>query len=244
VAELERRLTELREAGAFPPTPAIAQAVRRRLEHPAAGRPTRRPLWNRRRAVLAITAALLLPAGALAAVPSTRHTILRWLRLESVVIERVPTQPQAPPTGSLRLGRPVALARARSVVSWRLAMPRLRGLGDPSVHVSGLPEGGRISLVYRRVLITQFRGGLRREFIRKSLGPDSAAERVMVGGERGYWLTGRPHQIVFLDSRGQVVADTLRLAGNVLIWTRRGVVLRLEGEISKELALRIARSMR
>ena len=39
-------------------------------------------------------------------------------------------------------------------------------------------------------------------------------------------------------------SDTLRLAGNTLIWHHGDVLVRLEADVSKATALRIARSMR
>jgi hypothetical protein len=48
---------------------------------------------------------------------------------------------------------------------------------------------------------------------------------------------------VFLDAQGQIVAETVRLAGAVLLWERGGLVLRLEGARTLGEALRIARSL-
>ena len=69
-------------------------------------------------------------------------------------------------------------------------------------------------------------------------------QEVTVGGEPGYWFSGEPHFFTYLDATGQVRDEQTRLAGNTLIWQRGDLTLRLEGQLSKEEALRIAESMR
>ena len=54
------------------------------------------------------------------------------------------------------------------------------------------------------------------------------------------WLGGEPHQLSFIDSSGVQVWDTLRLATNTLLWERDGVTYRLEADISRSEATRIA----
>ena len=56
-------------------------------------------------------------------------------------------------------------------------------------------------------------------------------------------VAGRPHEVVFEDANGEIRSDRTRLAGNVLIWRHKGLLLRLEGARSKAEALRIARSV-
>lgn len=48
--------------------------------------------------------------------------------------------------------------------------------------------------------------------------------------------------LAFRDRDGQFRENTARLAGKTLLWQLGDVTLRLEGELSKEEALRIARS--
>ena len=43
---------------------------------------------------------------------------------------------------------------------------------------------------------------------------------------------------------GEVQDDTLRLAGNTLLWQHAGVLVRLEAQISRTAAVRIAQTMR
>jgi hypothetical protein len=47
----------------------------------------------------------------------------------------------------------------------------------------------------------------------------------------------------YVDSNGKPLKDTIRLAGNVLIWQQGKVTLRLEGLITELRALAVAESM-
>jgi hypothetical protein len=66
---------------------------------------------------------------------------------------------------------------------------------------------------------------------------------VNVNGDQGVWIAGRPHFLYYVDERGQLLRDTVRLAGNVLIWQHGRVTVRMEGRISLGRALKIAQSM-
>jgi hypothetical protein len=88
------------------------------------------------------------------------------------------------------------------------------------------------------------RGTGTRDYLEKFLGPGSRAEPVSVGGRPGLWLTGTPHGFAYLDARGVIRAETLRLAGDTLVWERGGLVLRLESALSKRRAIALAASLR
>jgi hypothetical protein len=58
-------------------------------------------------------------------------------------------------------------------------------------------------------------------------------------------MEGQPHQVFYTSNGGaSFVLDTLRLAGNTLIWEQNGLVMRLEAQVDKATALRIAASFR
>jgi hypothetical protein len=67
---------------------------------------------------------------------------------------------------------------------------------------------------------------------------------VSVDGGQGYWLEGAPHVFFYRDASGNIVNDTLRLAGNTLVWVQDGVTIRLEAQVTKERALQIAATFR
>jgi hypothetical protein len=119
-----------------------------------------------------------------------------------------------------------------------------------------VPSGGRVDLVYRArpglppspftdvgLLITEFQGQPTPEFLKKVTAM-GVVEQVTVGGEPGYWFSGEPHFFTYQDAAGTLREEQTRLAGNTLIWQRGDLTLRLEGELPKEEAIRIAESMR
>jgi hypothetical protein len=228
--ELDAVLTELGRRVEFPPTPNLAPAVRRRLGE---RRSWRRPL------ALAL-AVLVVAIGATLAVPAARTAILDWLGLSGVRIVRVEQLPPAPAVGNLDLGRPVTLAEARRRAPWLLVPDD----APDSVFISTAVPGGKVSLLWGtptsvRLLLTEFRG--RHAYIEKLIEPEANVEPVDVGSI-GAWLE-ESHVLAFVDRDGRFREDTARLAGKTLLWQQGDVTLRLEGELSKAEALRIARSV-
>jgi hypothetical protein len=227
--ELDAVLKELGRHVEFPPTPNLAPAVRRRLGE--------RRSW--RRPVALALAVLVVAIGAALAVPAARTAILDWLGLRGVHIVRVDKLPPAPVIGNLDLGRPVTLAGARRRAPWL----RVPDDAPDSVYMSTAIPGGKFSLVWGartspRLLLTEFRA--REAYIEKLIRPEAKVEPVDVG-DVGVWLE-EPHVLFFTDRGGRFRQNTARLAGKTLLWQQGDVTLRLEGTLSKEDALRIARS--
>jgi len=233
--ELEGALRELGRELVFPETPALAPAVAARLRTP---RPARRRL------LLVALAALALALLAALAVPSARTAILELFRLDGATIRRVDRLPPVPPRAALRLGELVSLAQARQRVPFPVLVPQ--ELGEPDgVYLLGEV----VSLLYGdeddvRLLLTEFRGSSTPEFVKKAAAGATSIQRVVVGGEPGYWIEGAPHSVLFLDAGGRLREDRPRLAGNVLLLQRRGLLVRLEADVSRDEAVRIAGSLR
>jgi hypothetical protein len=266
--DLDRALTDLAASLEFPPTPDLAAAVSARLGEAPAARPrprTRRWSWPAgwRRLAVAGLAAVLLAAAVLVASPGTREAVARRLGLRGVGVELggppPPTVTTAPGERlDLGLGERVSLEEAGGRVGFPVLIPGAGGLERPdAVFVSEAPPaGGRVDLVWGErpglpasaftdagLLITQFQGEPTPEFIKKVAGA-GLVEFVEVGGEPGYWFSGEPHFFTYRDAAGNFREEQTRLAGNTLIWQRGALTLRLEGELSKEEAIRIAESMR
>ncbi len=81
-----------------------------------------------------------------------------------------------------------------------------------------------------RLRLTQMVGGTIEKYVRL----EQSVERVEVDGEPGIWVEGR-HVVSGLFGEP-------RLAGNVLLWEQDGLTMRLEGRVTKEQALALARS--
>jgi hypothetical protein len=265
--DLDRALTDLAASLEFPPTPDLAAAVSARLDQAPARAPARPRRWSWpagwRRLAAAGLAAVLLAAAVLVASPGTREAVARRLGLRGIGVELGGPPPPTVTTTQgerldLGLGQRVTLEEAQRRVGFPVLLPQAGGLGRPdAVFVSeAVPSGGRVDLVWRArpglpaspytdvgLLITQFRGQPTAEFIKKVTGA-GLVEFVEIGGEPGYWFSGEPHFFTYQDAAGRLREEQTRLAGNTLIWQRGDLTLRLEGELSKEEALRIATSMR
>lgn len=224
--ELERDLRTLGSVIELPPERDLVPGVRARL---AAAPPRRLRRWH---AAVVLLAALLIALGIAFAVPPARSAILRFLGLESVTVIQVEKLPPASSTPAV-FGRRISLATARRDAGFR---PLLPDIGPPSaVYLDDAGEylillfgspATRVRLAESRVaqgLITKF-------------AHSEGVEEVSVDGRRGLWLKG-PH--VVIELYGQP-----RLTGNALLWERNGLLLRLEGKLTRKQALDVARSMR
>ena len=247
--------TRLAEAPAPGATPARA---RRRDRLAGLGR-----LAGWRRLAAVGLAAVLLATAVLVASPGTREAVARRLGLRGVGVE---LGGPPPPSVTIRpgerldlgLGQRVTLEEARRRVGFPVLVPGAAGFRQPAaVYVNeAVPVGGRVDLVYRArpglpaspftdvgLLVTEFRGQPTPDFIKK-VARAGLVEEVTVDGQPGYWFSGEPHFFTYLDATGQVRDEQTRLAGNTLIWQRGDLTLRIEGEITRQEALALARSMR
>jgi hypothetical protein len=268
--DLEGALADLAAALEFPPTPDLAAAVTARLDEAPAPAPARagprRWAWPRlrgwRRLAVAGLVAAVLAAAVLVASPGTREAVARRLGLRGIDIRiggPPPSTATTRPTDriDLGLGERVTLAEARRRVGFPVLLPAGDLQRPDAVFVNqAVPEGGRVDLVWRArpglaaspftdvgLLVTEFRGRPTAEFLKK-VTRMGLVEEVTVGGEPGYWFSGEPHFFTYRDAAGNLREEQTRLAGNTLIWQRGELTLRLEAQIPREEALRIAESMR
>jgi hypothetical protein len=252
-AELEQALVDLGQHLSYPPVPDLSQTVRAHLEqHPRRVR-LFRTLVIRRAVLVPVLAALAIFASVLALSPDARSAIASWFHLGGVVIQSG-SSPPGPLGHNLNLGRRLSLADAQKRLPFRILTPNLSSLGTPDeIYVGMPPFSGRVSLTYRAksglprasttgagLLITEMQS---RFFVGKTIPPGTTVVPVEIDGDQGVWLAGRPHFLYYFSEQGTLLHDTIRLAGNVLAWDHGNVTLRLEGHISEERAVEIARSM-
>ncbi len=146
-----------------------------------------------------------------------------------------------PRRGRLRGPRP---GRPRAA---RRGLPRRRRAarpGRPRVRATGRPAG---------VAPAGWSGPARDpEPGRGRRGPGPQARRprlatvepVDVDGAPGVWISGRAAPLLVPGARRLVHRGSRRLVGDTLAWERDGILYRIEGAITLEQALDIARSMR
>ena len=255
--ELEHALHDLAPFIDYPPEPALAPAVRARIEQEAANAQPSVSPWSvllgaLRRPAFAAAAALVAVSVMFIAWPAGRIAVANWLGLEDIRITY-----EEPPEGvgnELSLGEHMTLFEAQGRVDFDILVPENFGPPD-SVYYSPL-AGGMVNLVYAAsddlpaapgtdvgVIVTQFRSGLDEEFFFKYVPRSANVEEVPVRAEQGYWID-EPHQLTFVDPDGEFGQVGNRLSGASLVWEEAGVVFRVESALSRENAIAIGESLR
>ena len=256
--ELERELGELGSRIEYPPTPDLARAARRRLEEEERtprrggfGLPTLSARWAAAAALLLFLAVpLLSPAtretfsGPFVAGPAADGGKPQGVAVESGDGAPRPSSPGRAESITLRE------ARARAGDGAPVLLPRAKELGEPDeVYALGRPSRGGVALVYRSrpglpplgdtgigLVLTELTGDLESTYLEEA-GSMKGFEEVSVGGGRRYWVPGG-HRLAPPDGR------TWRPRAGVLLWEREGRALRLEADLPKKEAIRIAESTR
>jgi hypothetical protein len=231
VSELELRLQELGSEIAYPATPHFDLGF------------DRRPARARLRRPLALGFALLVVAlaGVLALSPGARSAFLEIFQIRGATVERVETLPSIP---AQRLDFGERVSREGAV---RRAGFELLDLGDEPDAIFLRPDG-LASVVYGdparpRLVLSQARGAIYDGFIRKTGGRGTTILNVTVDGEPGLFVDGDEHFVMFLDENGSISDELTYLAGTVLLWNRGDLLLRLEGDLTRDEALELAESV-
>ena len=241
MTDVGRKLDALGAQLAYPPTPDLAARVVERVDE------RRRRRAFRLRVLVVGAAVTLASAGALlAASPSARSAVARWLEVAGVRIERRDELPEIPTRGAPYYGTRTTIARAQEEVSFSVLVPPELGRPD-AVFFQLYPPGGSVSLLYgtpRRptLVLTQYAGRSVEPVSLKVAGPDTRVELLTVGGGPAVWLEGAPHLVYTIVGDGEYPQE-LYLAGNVLIWERGRRAFRLEADVDRERAVEIAESL-
>jgi hypothetical protein len=257
--ELEATLADLGDRLAYPRPTRLADAVRARLHEPR----TRR-WWDvlpspRYAFAPALATLLLILVVSLAAVPGARAVAEEFLRLRGIDLFRTTATPSAPAASAAVPfpGERVSLEDARRRAPF-LRVPADALLGAPDqVYLDQTQAGDRVTLVYVSragipvsreagvsAVVVVFRGRVDESLFGKAAPPGTRVEEVSVNGGRGFWIEGAPHQFFYRDAAGNPVPETLRLAGNTLLWEQGDTTLRLEAQVSRDEAIRIGASAR
>ena len=234
MSELEVRLASLAEAVEYPATPDLATAVERSL-----GPRPERERSRRRLLVVSLAVAAAVVAGVLAFSPGARSAFLELFRLQGATVTRVESLPQVELVAPF-FGEQVSREEAERRVGFELL-----DLGDPdAIYVR---DGRVASLVYGpaerpRLVLSQLDGLVYDGFQKKVAGTGTRIEEVRVDGERGLFVSGEEHYVMYF-SEGSVRDEATALAGNVLLWNHGRLLLRLEADVSRDEALELAESV-
>src|SRR5258706_331698 len=221
--ELETTLVEIGERLSYPQPTQLAAAVRARLREPRA----RRAFWTTPAFAPAfMTIALLLLVVAVAS-PGLRSAAQEFLHLRGIDIFPVPSVASIAPSLPVAVpGERTTLEDARRRVRFAIRVPTAPELGTPDdVFVETTGTSDSVTLVYRvragipispeagvSAIVVEVRGALDEILLGKATGPGTRVEAVTVGGGRGFWLEGTPHQFFYRDPGGSGRPQTLRLA--------------------------------
>jgi len=247
---LERALRDLAAAVDTGPVPDVAPAVLARLrEQPRAAR--RRP-WLR------IAIATLVLALVAAAVPDVRSAVAGFIRdLPGVLFntseKHVPPVPPVPRRlngslgGPLGLTGPITLQAARSEVPFPVLVPESLGAPD-EVYLRG---DRAVTMLWRaRTGLPPLAGSQVGAMI-DVIDPATAAifqkmlygigfQRLVVDGHEARWIAAR-HPLLVLDAHGDPVAR--REAARTLVIYTGQVTVRIESQLSRDAAIRLAGSL-
>jgi hypothetical protein len=258
--ELERELRELGSLIDYPPTPNVARATRNVLDEATneQHRRFRRAFPTMRWAAVAAAFVLVVAVPTLS--PGRRATVSDWFVAENIQSAGGPAVDAGSPERQSEAGAPAAgvsksgkspaqaprfsgerisLREARARMDGALLLPRMPELGKPEeIYTVGTSRKEGVMLLYKfgapplgdtgiNLVLTEVPGDLEPAYLTGKTTVGSTFDRVTVDGSPGYWRSAEN-----------------RLPGNALLWEQGGVALRLEADVQKERAIRIAESVR
>jgi len=239
--ELGEALRNLEPMLLQPPSPDVMRELGATI---GAGRRPRRHLSSRTRIVILIAAALLLIATAAAAAKLV-------IDLGGIRIEREPTlttTPTSSPFAGVALGRSITLTEATAAAGFVPVVPRELGAPDRVWLTSGTrafdqPETVLVAMAWLprpglpRIPGTPFGASLIEvrgddDVLVKHVGAPFDELREV----HAYWID-TPHEVELLTRDGTRVFP---VTGNVLVWQRDTLALRLEIGLAQRAALHLA----
>lgn len=251
---VEGLLREAATVATWPPAPDLRTAVVGRIAReglvpgPVADSPALRgrlPVTRLVRPLVLAILALIVLAGVATALG------YRLPGLDILFVDRLP------PAGSgLDLGLPVPLAdvlgrdRPRVLVPSALPAPGTAyelGAGDRRiVTLAYRATAGQATLAGSDLAITVMAvpGEADVGLIKKLLAAGTTLDPVTIGGSRGWWISGAPHEVLVLRPDGTVGTLSSALAGDTLVFSRGGTLYRLESALGRDATIAIAESMR
>jgi hypothetical protein len=174
----------------------------------------------------------------------------------STVVSPAAANPTIPNDPTAWPGEPVTVEEAKRRYHSRIRLPR--ALHSPrAIYWLIPPKTGQVTAVWSPsrnlpatsdpsvgLLFTQFRGTASSQpsLVKKTSVSAAAIEPVTINKVAGTWISG-PHTVSIVDDTGSRTEST-RVAGSTLIWANDTFTYRLEGNLSKAEAVRIAKSVK
>jgi hypothetical protein len=235
---LENDLAAVGRAARYPATPDLAAGF---WQGTAASGPDARfgrsPAWLGALAAGVAVIALVVVAGTgrdAAADLFDRINVFSTSEPLDGLPEGLPGEEVSIPEATAELGRPIEQPQYPEGVAPEGAV--LLDFGEVKAVVIGYAQPG----------MPEFSLWVTNAHVGKGLAEDSGVRAETVswpGAAQAYWFDG-PHRLEFRKPSGQVVEESARrTVGNTLVWERDGYVYRLEGELERDEAIRVAQSL-
>ena len=164
-----------------------------------------------------------------------------------------------PPGAGLALGTPVSLEVAAERLGRPLLIPSAVDRPPDAAYVESVRGTPIVTLVWRAgqdlpplttssdvgLLVSQFPAMLDEALLEKILRQgETTVERLDVGGNPAFWVSGVEHILWFRRADGDVVETFVRLVGDTLAVEVDGTVVRIETSGGREGAIAMAESLR
>jgi len=245
IDRLEYDVQLLSQAMAFPTTPSLAARVRSRIEAER-GVPTRAGSWQ---LALTAAAAMLVGVAFLAGVVAPARDAVADLfdsinifetdELPSDLTRDITGTPISLEAAEATLGRPIRLPTYPEELTPERVLLQDFGQVKAAVLFFEHPDGTRFALFETNAGVGK---GL--PAVGKGIADEAQAEPVSGLGSEAYWLTGL-RIVQYYDLKGSVIQDSVRATDvNTLLWGEDGYVFRIEGDLTQEEAIKIAKSLR
>jgi hypothetical protein len=191
----------------------------------------------------ALAAVIVAAVALVTLVAPVRQAVADWLGIGAIRIVDVGEIPTGLPDSIAELGEPVPVDTVTACASVLGCPDQAFASTDPdALSLVWLPRRGLAEVGSSGVgaLLTRFEGTLDNPIIEKSVGEGARVVVVAVGEARGYWIEGEAHAFGYLDREGEIVFETLRLAGNTLLWEADEVAYRFESGLDMTAAIDVA----
>lgn len=193
---------------------------------------------------LVAAAVVVMIAALVGTIAPAREAVARWLGIGGVEVRTVSTLPSV---ASTTIAPPAAFdaAAVQRDLPFELRLLDPASAGEPlDVRVDPAAPSALVEIRYAEVTLVELESAPGTQAtVGKLVEGGTSVEAVDVEGEPGLWLSGAPHAIGYLGPDGELLRDSVRRAGDVLVWSKGSVTYRLEGAASLADALALARSL-
>jgi hypothetical protein len=250
--------------------PDVATRVRVRLTEPSRRRgpnPWWRPAWRPLRRSVVLALAALLAFAVVAGAVGLGLPGLRFIFGEGPTPTPAPTvRPGATPTptptipdvpgSTLSLGKLVRLDEVEGLTGFPVRLPTDPRLGEPDAVWVDTFRGNQVAYVWASnaelpetnergvgFVLMRFDGTTDPGFFEKVINTGTTLERVEVGGQNGYWISGDPHFFFYIRNGEQVFDENRRWVGDALVWSDGTTTFRIESGLGRDATIAIAESI-